>query len=216
MSRPRKATDDEIFAAMHRVMTRVGPTELTLAAIAAEAGLTAGALVQRFGSKRQMLLAVTRKMAEGMDGMLADVRALDDTPLEALRAWAVCFAQLAESPAAMARNLAYLQNDLTDPDFHAHLLKQYRATRVIYRTLLDEAMAEGTLARGTDTEALARAVEVSINGSLMTWAVYQDGPAARWIRTDLDAVLRPYVVVAASTATRPARRRSPQVRKRSR
>jgi AcrR family transcriptional regulator len=171
--------------------------------------------VQRFGSKRQMLLTLTEKMADGMDGMLAQVRALDPAPLDALRAWAVCFAQLAESPAAMARNLAYLQNDLTDPDFHAHLLKQYRATRAIYRTLLDEALAAGTLARGTDTGALARAVDVSISGSLMTWAVYQEGPAAAWIRTDLDAVLRPYVV-AASTATRRARRRIPQVRKRSR
>ena len=41
-----------MFAAMGRVMRRVGPAELTLGAIAAEAGVTAGALVQRFGSKR--------------------------------------------------------------------------------------------------------------------------------------------------------------------
>src|SRR4029453_14294582 len=50
--RRRKAEDADVFAAMGRVMRRVGPAELTLGAIAAEAGVTAGALVQRFGSKR--------------------------------------------------------------------------------------------------------------------------------------------------------------------
>lgn len=39
-----------MFAALVRVMLRCGRAELTLRAIAAEAGVTAGALVQRFGS----------------------------------------------------------------------------------------------------------------------------------------------------------------------
>src|SRR5437588_11255415 len=55
--RRRKAEDLDVFAALVRVMLRRGPAELTLGAIAAEAGVTAGALVQRFGSKRQLLHA---------------------------------------------------------------------------------------------------------------------------------------------------------------
>jgi hypothetical protein len=51
-SRRKKVPDPEVFDAMVRVMMRVGPGELTLGAIAAEAGLTAGALVQRFGLDR--------------------------------------------------------------------------------------------------------------------------------------------------------------------
>src|SRR2546428_552516 len=42
--RLRKAEDVEIFSAMVRVMMRVGPTQLTLAAIAKEAGISAGEL----------------------------------------------------------------------------------------------------------------------------------------------------------------------------
>jgi AcrR family transcriptional regulator len=53
--RRRKAEDTDVFAAMVRVMLRAGPAELTLSAIVAEAGVTAGALVQRFGSKRDLL-----------------------------------------------------------------------------------------------------------------------------------------------------------------
>src|SRR5262245_53051359 len=49
--RPRKVSDEELFAATHAMMARVGPGQLTLAAIAREAGVTAAVLVQRFGSK---------------------------------------------------------------------------------------------------------------------------------------------------------------------
>ena len=59
--RPRKVTDNQLFAATHAVMSRVGPRDVTLAAIAKEAGVTAAVLVQRFGSKRALLLALWEK-----------------------------------------------------------------------------------------------------------------------------------------------------------
>src|SRR5215216_3346341 len=61
--RRRKAEDADVFAALVRVMLRCGPAELTLRAIAAEAGVTASALVQRFGSKRELLHAHARHAA---------------------------------------------------------------------------------------------------------------------------------------------------------
>jgi len=57
--RPQKVTDDEIYTAAQRAMSKAGPGELTLAHIAGEAGITAGLLVQRFGSKRDLLLKLS-------------------------------------------------------------------------------------------------------------------------------------------------------------
>src|SRR4030095_15809595 len=71
MARPRKVSGDEVFAATERAMPRLSPNELTLAAIAAEAGLTAGALVQRFGSKRDLLLALSGRYSSGTADMFA-------------------------------------------------------------------------------------------------------------------------------------------------
>ena len=69
--RPQKASDAEIFMAATRVMSRLGPRELTLAHIANEAGLTASALVQRFGSKRGLLLAMSERWANATDELFA-------------------------------------------------------------------------------------------------------------------------------------------------
>src|SRR6185503_17678 len=108
--RRRKAEDADVFAALVRVMKRAGPAELTLREIAAEAGVTAGALVQRFGSKRAMLLAHARYAAATGDIGLADGRRPSPSPLQALRSVTAIHAQLAHSPRAAVRNLAYLQN----------------------------------------------------------------------------------------------------------
>ena len=190
--RPRKVSDEEVYAAAYRAMQRLGPGELTLAEIAAEAGVTAGALAQRFGSKRALLLALSEGAASSAGELVRGLRATHRSPLGAVRAYAECMAGLASSPAALARNLAYLQIDLADPDFRAQLAAQGRATREALRELLDEAVAAGELARGTDTRALVGTVEVALNGALFTWAFYQEGKAARFVRGAVDAVLAPY------------------------
>ena len=173
-------------------MSRLGPGELTLAEIAADAGVTAGALVQRFGSKRELLLALSRLAAEGGGDFLRGLTRRHRSPLAALREYAQCFAHLAESPAALARNLAYLQIDLTDDDFRANLLAQSRAAREAIAELLAAAVAKGELARDTDVARLARTVETALSGSLITWATYREGTAAKWLRDDLEAVVRPH------------------------
>jgi len=193
VSRPRKVTDDEVFAAAYRAMTRLGPGELTLAEIAGEAGLTAGALVQRFGSKRELLLQLSAGAADGNAAFIRGLRAKHRTPLSVLRAYAECLADLAASPAALARNLAYLQIDLTDDAFRQHLLAQAKATRAAIEELLADAITEGELAHDTKPRELARVIETALSGSLITWAIYREGGAAKWLRNDVDAVLAPHL-----------------------
>lgn len=187
--RPRKASDAEVFEAAARVMQRLGPAQLTLADIAAEAGLTAGALVQRFGSKRELMLGLMEQSVGLAKHTFDALRAKHASPLAVLEAYADCVARMADTPATLAHHLSYLQLDFTDPDFHRHARAQARASRAELHALLDDAVAAGELPPGSDTAALARAVETTLTGSLMTWAFHQDGPAAAWLRADLAHLL---------------------------
>lgn len=125
--------------------------------------------------------------------MFEQLRAAHPKPLATLRAYAVCMADLASTPDVLSRNLAYLQIDLTDEAFRTHLLTNARATRREIESLLRAAVLAGELQKGVDPRRLARTIETVIGGSLMSWACYREGPAAAWIRQDLDAVLRPYL-----------------------
>ena len=47
-----------------------------------------------------------------------------------------------------------------------------------------------------------------LGGSLLSWAFYQEGSAARWVLADLDAVLAPYLPANKPKASKkPPRRR---------
>ncbi len=191
--RPRKASDEQIFGAVYRVMQRVGPQELTLGEIAAEAGVTAGALVQRFGSKRALLLTLAEGAAQGAGEMVRQLRSANRTPLQTLRAYAECMADLAGSPEAMSRNLAYLTIDLGDEDFRKHLQTNARGSRAALEELVKEAIRAGELKSNVDASRLARSIETMMSGSLFTWATYQTGSARKWLREDFDALLAPYL-----------------------
>lgn len=190
--RRRKAEDLDVFAALVRVMMRRAPGELTLREVAAEAGVTAGALVQRFGSKRAMLLAHARHVAATGDAGLVFPRRTS-SPLGTLRSVTAMYAELASSPRAAVRNLAYLLNDLADPTLRRHLLRLSRLARAWYEQMLTEAIAAGELRGVTDVHSLGRLIETTLRGSFLGWTLYREGAAGDWLRADLDAILRPYL-----------------------
>jgi AcrR family transcriptional regulator len=189
--RPRETSDEEILAATARVMQRRSPTQLTLADVAKEAGVVPATLIQRFGTKRGLLLAMCRTAPGGVPQQFAAARARHGSPLKALvELYADCTA-FAPTPEAMANGLAYLQIDLTDPEFHAITLAQFRAIRDETRKLLDEAVAARELRR-YDTTELAQLIQHLNGGAMLSWAVYREGSVASWVRRELEALLLPY------------------------
>ena len=207
--RPRKVSDDELFAATHAVMNRVGPGELTLAAIAREAGVTAAVLVQRFGSKRDLLLTLAERFADGSGDLLGDLIKRHRSPLAALRAYADCMAGMAASPAALARNLSYLQIDLTDPRFPSAPRETCAGDAGGTQRTARCGRKERRACAGVKPAQLARTIEAVIGGSMLSWGFYQEGSAAQWIRADVEAVLAPYLAATRHRGkrTRAARRR---------
>jgi AcrR family transcriptional regulator len=206
--RPRETSDEEILAATARAMQRFSPTQLTLAHVAKEAGVVPATLIQRFGTKRGLLLAMCSTAPTGVPQQFAAARMKYRSPLKALiELYSECTA-FAPTPEAMANGLAYLQIDLTDPDFYAITLAQFRALRDETKKLLDEAVAAREL-RKCNTAELARLIQHVNGGSMLAWAVYRQGSVADWVRHDLEALLHPYRLAHKNVAPKsgPKRRR---------
>ena len=68
------------------------------------------------------------------------------------------------------------------------------ATRKELQKLIREAIDAGELVPETRPAELARTIEAIVTGSMMSWAFYQKGPAVKWMRRDLDAILTPYLI----------------------
>ena len=192
MARPRKVSDEQVFEAVFRVMQVRGPADWTLADVAAEANLTASALVQRFGSKRALQVELIALFADDIEEQYRALRTEHTSPLAAVRAYAEQIACLAGSPEGFAHHLDYLKLDLTDPDMHVYFRRQAAAGRAFLHAALADAVAAGELRADTDVAALARMVETAITGSLFTWATYRDEDATSWMLKDLEVVLKPF------------------------
>jgi AcrR family transcriptional regulator len=172
-------------------MQRRSPVELTLADVAKEAGVVPATIIQRFGTKRELLLANCKAWTADVSGQFATARAKYGSPLKTLVELLVELSGFAATPESMANFLAYLQIDLSDPEFRAVLLQQFVTTRDETKKLLDEAIAAREL-KPCDTAALARLVQQVNGGAMLDWAVYRKGPLAAWIRRSLEALLAPH------------------------
>jgi AcrR family transcriptional regulator len=192
--RPRTVSDEEILRATAEVIGRMGPHRMTLADVGAAVGLSAAALVQRFGSKRRLLLRLTSGEG-GVDDAFALASHASSSPLSALEEAMASFGHMARTPEEMANHLAFLQMDLSDPDFHRNAKAHFDATMEATRRLLEEAVRRGEL-KATDTVSLAKAVNSVTSGALLNWAIHREGTAESSIRRELAVLLGPYRVAA--------------------
>jgi len=189
--RPRTVPDARILDATARMISRVGPAKLTLADVGEEVGLAPATLLQRFGSKRGLLLALVEQSVASVQTSFDRVRASHESALDAVIAAASYMAEHVHTPDELANNLAFFQIDLSDASFHRLALEHSRRVRACYRTLLDEAIATRELTR-CDTAALASALQAVVAGSLLNWAIHRDGTVGAWVRADLETLIAPY------------------------
>ena len=181
MARPRTISDDALVEAAGAVIGRRGPA-FTLADVAAEAGVAAGTLIARFGSKRGLLLAVSRA---------ARART-------AARAWAagsgaagvreavLAGAEGLEDPAAAPNHLAQLGVDLADPELRATLVTDRRARREGLRRLVAGA---GDLPRAPAPGRAADVLMALLDGTLLAWSLAPRGALRARLARDIDVVL---------------------------
>jgi AcrR family transcriptional regulator len=191
--RPRTVQDSAILDAAIEVLSRIGPEKMTLADVGGAVGLSAATLVQRFGSKRELMLSLLRHLMGEIDSRFEAAIAANPSPLDALFAAASDRPGPLDSNVALANRLSFYISQLDDPEFHAVAIENSQRAVEGFRKLLDAAVEAGELTEGyTDTAQLAETIYSMTIGSLMTWAVINEGTFKAKMRRDLDILLRPF------------------------
>ena len=188
MARPRTLPDADVLAAAARVVGRRGPAGLTLAAVGAECGLSAATVVQRFGSKRGLLLALSAHGRDDVAALFAAARERQPSPRAAIVAALCALCASITTREQLANQLAFLQLDLVDADLQRLALDHAQAMRRELAALVADAVAAGELT-ARDPETAAHALHVTYNGSLLTWAIDPRGPLEQRLRADLETTL---------------------------
>jgi AcrR family transcriptional regulator len=166
-------SDERVFAAIVEVISEVGPAELTLARIGEGAGLTAGALVQRFGSKQGLLAAFAARSVENVRALfLASANRHPGDPWGAAVDGLVRLSLDVQDRRAFANHLAWFALELADDDLRPMATAHHRSVQAELAALLGSAAA-------------ARQLRAFHQGALLLWAVEGRGGLEAYLRRDL-------------------------------
>lgn len=192
MSRRASRTDEEILHQVVLAVRRHGP-RVTLATLGREVGLTAARLVQRFGSRDQLL--ATAEAAADRRRMVAITAGLDlrTDPLGALvRRLASVAERSARRLWGLSRSYFFDPGHLTTPEAARDARAREQGYIDGFRSVLEAARTAGQLRKTTDLAALARAVNVVWVGTYTSWAYAPVGSIRTLVIRDLEHLLAPY------------------------
>ncbi len=157
----------QVAAALHRIAAREGLESVSIRTVAAEAGLSVGAVQRDFGTKEALLLfamhevvdAVAARLArvrigpgllsfaEGLRQVLTDLLPTDDERLAEARVWSAFYARAA-----------------VDAEFAEVLAGFDLRARAALRAAVGWAGEQGELAPGQDPDALVELLLVLVDG----------------------------------------------------
>ncbi len=163
MVRPRRLEDDALLDRIAGALQqRRALTPWTLAEIAEPVGLSPAGMLKRFGSRRDILLALSRRWVDSVPVTLAGEPAEDE-----LRAWVLQrFAH--EGTRGVARGLVDLLGDLADEELRACLAEGW-AKEIAYLAGLLRRMDPPRL---DDTDRGARLLFDALNGAMFRQAAH--------------------------------------------
>jgi AcrR family transcriptional regulator len=193
MARPRLVSDDVILDAARQVLAELGPVKLTLAAVGAKVGLAPPTLMQRFGSKRGLLLACAARSPLTVLRAAEEAAARNASPLATLRDFALSAVAHIRHREELGNGLGLVQLDVADPEFRQHALAHSFAIVDSCDKFYRAAVDAGELRADTDVPALARHTLVCFNGALQVWAVTGWGSLHDFLTEQLDRMIAPHL-----------------------
>lgn len=181
-------SDDAIFMAGLQVLAVYGSDGITLARVAKVLGVTPAAVRQRFGSKRGLLVDMSKRRVEQTERRFAGARAANSSPLEALQAAFVAELDQIGEPQQIANAFSAYTANIGDSEMRAAFATELAAMERHIGELLHEAVACGELA-GPITPQLVSTVLAAVEGTMLIWAIAPRGDVKERIREAVEVAL---------------------------
>lgn len=164
-----------LLDAASELIVEVGYERASLASIAKRAGYTHGLVIQRFGSKENMLFALVDRMTKGNPGDYAGAGADLSAEEEILAAFDVVIERWRRSARSMRALYVLMFTSLTAlPALRDRMAALHRDFRGRISEIVRSGVERGELVAATDAEEIARAVVGSLRGCAYQWVLDPD------------------------------------------
>jgi AcrR family transcriptional regulator len=192
MARPKSVDDQTIVAEAYDLLMERGPSGLTFEQLGARVGLVPAALVRRFATKKQLLLAVDQYALKLTNAKSREAMSKTSSPIEGIVAQFTTELGFASSVDRFVNGQEFLLMDLRDKDLYTNYRTSFQRRHQQIVELLEQAQAAGELEKIENVAELARHLQMILHGSGHVWAMTEEAPIETYIAEHVQLALAPY------------------------
>lgn len=181
MAQKKSIDDASVLEKALLVISELGPEGFTLADIGKAVGLAPATLMQRFGSKKQLLILAARQMNAKLR---KDLEELKQKKLPWEQELILLLGDIPDgfdSRQDIANSLGVLKLDIVDPELHPAARQLFDTLRERILELLQEGQSEGQLDVSVDAKVIAWELDALRHGLVIQWCISGNGTLKKWL-----------------------------------
>ncbi|CEG61738.1 TetR/AcrR family transcriptional regulator [Legionella micdadei] len=190
MARIKKISDEAVLTIILDIITRIGAAQFSLEDLSRQTKLSPATLIQRFGSKKEILNKAlelaNKKLAEKLDSN----NALAETSIQQIITTYLDLSLVFVKPEDVANGLDILKLDIIEKKLNQITREYFEIRRKKIKSLLDLAIKNGELPKIISTGNLVWDMEALWQGAILQWALIGNGSLHDWLRKRLLSFLR--------------------------
>lgn len=182
MAQKKTIDDQSVLEKALSVISRHGPDSFTLADVGKAVGLAPATLLQRFGSKQQLLTLTAKqaniKLKDDLEKLRRKKLPWDQELIHLLSAMPKGFG----SRQNIANSLGVLKLDMVDPELHPIARRLFKTLRQRIKELLLEGQAYRQLDASLDVEVITWELDALRHGLVIQWTLSGKGTLQKWMQ----------------------------------
>ena len=178
----KKSIDDlSVLEKALLVISERGPEAFTLADIGKAVGLAPATLMQRFGSKQQLLILAAKqayvKLKKDLEELKMKKLSWDQELIHLLSAMPEGFGSRQD----IANSLGVLKLDMVDPELHPIARHLFESLRERLQDLLQAGQCVGQLDASIDVDTITWELDALRHGLVIQWCLSGKNSLQKWL-----------------------------------
>lgn len=190
MAKSKSINDESVLDKALLVISELGPESFTLADVGKVVGLAPATLVQRFGTKQQLLIRAAKqanvKLGQELEKLKKKNLRWDKELIYLLTGMPEGFGSRQD----IANSLGVLKLDMIDPELHPIARNLFKVLRQRIQELLSQGQSSGQLDPSFDVKLITWELDALRHGLVIQWTLSGQGTLARWLHKGFQIYLK--------------------------
>jgi AcrR family transcriptional regulator len=190
MPRKKILDDKTILQCAFEVILKVGASDFNLQDLSKKTGLSPSTLIQRFGSKKNILLEAIKLARQNLKEDLNKITLSHKSPTQQIINIYLEPVNLLKSPESVAKTLDLIKLEIKQKKLKPLVRDFFRIRRKKIKVLIIAGQKEQEIRSNLNSLQIISHLETLWHGSIVLWALIGKNTAHEWLKKELHFFLK--------------------------